>query len=131
MDRKSSSSPLEKWHTVLPDSEPLRSSPVCPLFCLPTGSTLSPSLFTVPWHCSTAHSWCIPASADGERRDREQTRQAGKEGEKRRESERSMNMLYKSSPVNVRSADADQPIRVLIYNNLSQLHYVFLIISSI
>lgn len=53
------------------------------------------------------------ASADGEKRDRgEQTRQTGKE------SERSMNMLYKSSTVNVRSADADQPIRVLIYNNL-------------
>lgn len=46
---------------VLPDSEPLRSSPVCPLCCLPTGSTFSPSLFTVPWHCSTAQSCCIPA----------------------------------------------------------------------
>ncbi|KAK9980123.1 hypothetical protein ABG768_013517 [Culter alburnus] len=43
----------------------------------------------------------------------------GRQRKKRRESERSMNMLYKSSTVNVRSADADQPIRVLIYNNLS------------
>lgn len=54
----------------------------------------------------------------------------GRQGERERkgESERSMNMLYKSSPVNVRSADADQPIRVLIYNNLSKLQNAFLII---
>ncbi len=114
---------------VLPDSEPLRSSPVCPLCCLPTGSTFSPSLFTVPWHCSTAHSWCIPAPLclswwREERRDRGE--QTGKEGEKTQ----GKNILYKSSTVNVRSADADQPMSVSICNNTRKLHNAPLIISS-
>lgn len=66
------------------------------------------------------------ASADGERRDRgEQTSQTGKEGKKTQ----GKNILYKSSTVNVWSADADQPMSVLICDNMRKPHNAPLIIS--